>query len=234
MTLEDYRDHHKGNIIYVAGCGPSLLNWNPLNLRCVNGIFVNSAVHYLERPSMDWNPNTYRVLWDLDAIDKHFQTPLYAGRAPYMPQVPTFIPQVCWEKSRKLPERSRLLASLNTLTVYGDNPRAPYVCELEPGLLWKPTLFSAISLAIVMGSKDIRLIGADWGCIDGRTHWDQQKHESGTDENCRHQRSIMLTGIMPWCEERGINLTRWHSPGQQITIGYRTAKAEAERGKRGE
>ena len=219
-SVSDFNGECQGEPVYVVGCGPTLCRWPRLWFKNRTCIFISSAIHY---PAHFARPSWYRIMMDRACVLHEYGY----GRGfpeirPRHPEVPTFLTRKVWEKMP--PEERGLLEGVPLTLCDGEWPDC-FAAPLEGDLLWRPTTWGAVSLAVRMGASHVHLIGVDHGSVGGRTHWDNKlgPQPSATqikklDRWCGFQRSRMVVSVIPDLKRRGIQLTRWAAPGQEIGL----------------
>lgn len=218
IPLQQFDGIHAGRTIHIIGCGPSLWNW-PLNsLMNRTCIFINTSIHYAEI-IMDTSQSYYRVLCDQAAINDYFELTYYNKKLRQMPAVQTFMPYHTYEV---LGYSHKHFMRGISLSLFRCTELDPFRCELKHENLYYPSLFSAMSLGLRMGAAHLKLIGVDYGAVDGVTHWDRQCNIEFTNEFCKHLLRRMCVQMLPACKKRNVKVSRWLTPDRKIELLHAT------------
>ena len=192
VGLGDYIGKWTGRTAYVVGCGPSLLNWEPDFLEKENTIAVNSSAYYF-KPS-------YRIFFDGSILSKQ------------LPDV-HHLTMRCWLQNRKkLSKEERERMEKVSWTFFDVTPN---LCGMPPDQiteLWGPTTFAAISLALVMGSTKINVIGVDFRSIELKTHWDGTKDILSVNAGGIKQQKDVSNKIIPYFQKHSLEINFMQSP----------------------
>ncbi len=225
-SFERYRGIYAGHTIYVVGSGPFLWNWQPKEFLLHPTIFCNSSIHYM-RLQPDFKPqNIFRIIMDAPAVDGYFTRPFYRSLADHsMPNVHTFVS--FHMLSAMTAEQKAKVNALDFTCYYQMEEQVTPFEKMPPGYLWKPTVLSAISLAVHMGAAEIRLAAVDYGANGDLAYWDgNYKDDEAAEVNAAGKRAKhYMQMIEVWLIEAGVKLRQFVSPRQEIPVGVKASEA---------
>lgn len=212
FEVESFDGAHPGRTIWIVGCGPSLRNWAQQYFRGHVCIFINTAVHYVDGITTG-RDDFYRIIFDQPALLTHHlrtaEFPYYKNVPLKIPAVHSFMPEHVWER---LNTDEKNFAKDTVWSLYHSHGFDPFKYPLVGKHLFYPTLFSAMSLGLRMGAATLKLVGVDYGPVDGVTHWDRQADVEKTRIMGQYQRECMEKEMLPVCKEYGIEVERWRCP----------------------
>ena len=227
-NLSHFKNIFPDETFYVVGCGPSLWNWARDKGIFWNHptIFINSSIHFMGPPpdtQGKYPENIFRIIMDVKAVDDYQNTDYYKRlRNHRIPNVHTFVSLHMIEALD-----GKLKAKINALDFtcyYIPEEKIIPLADLKENYLWGPTLFSAISLAVFMGAKEIRLAGVDYGCSDVMSHWDRSLNEKNAadPEAVNAWGCLMASDLIfragPYVTAKGVALKRFIGPRKVITL----------------
>ena len=211
VPLESFDGKHFGETIWIVGCGPSLCNWSKQYFMGYLCIFVNTAAHYVNGITAGCD-NFYRVIFDKSSLLDYFKLPYYRSIWQKIPPVHSFMPEHIYEK---LSDDERAFAGGTSWSMFHSQGFDPFKYPLTGKHLFYPTLFSAMSLALRMGASMLKLVGIDYGPVDGATHWDRQWCPERVTAVGQYQRREMDEQMLSVCKEYGAMVERWRSPAER-------------------
>lgn len=224
--LDQYRGMYAGHTIYVVGSGPFLWNWPPKEFLLHPTIFCNSSIHYMRLQPEHKPHNIFRILMDAPAVDDYFTRPFYRSLADHsMPNVHTFVS--FHMLSAMTAEQKAKVNALDFTCYYLTEDQVVPFEKMPSGYLWKPTVLSAISLAVHMGAAEIRLAAVDYGANDNLAYWDgnYKKDEAAevNDAGKRAQKVMRHAELM--VRAAGVKLRQFVSPRKEIPVGVKATEA---------
>lgn len=213
FEVESFDGAHPGRTIWIVGCGPSLRNWAPCSVLFGEHvcIFINTSIHHVAW-NMNWREDFYRIIFDRTSLRDYFGLPYYKKTEPKIPRVHTFMPEHVHER---LNESEREFADDTSWSFFHSHGFDPFKYPLVGKHLFYPTLFSAMSLGLRMGAVTLKLVGVDYGPVDGATHWDRQADVEKTKIMGDYQRKCMAEEMLMACARYGAEVERWRSSDER-------------------
>lgn len=211
FEVESFDGAHPGRTIWIVGCGPSLRNWAPQYFRSHACIFINTAAHYVDGITTGLY-DFYRIIFDQTSLRDYFKFPYYRNTEPKIPRIHTFMPVHVYLSVIDEDEAFMNGTSWSFFQTYGFDP---FKYPLVRKHLFYPTLFSAMSLGLRMGAATLKLVGVDYGPVDGATHWDRQADVEKTKIMGQYQRKCMAEEMLMACARYGTEVERWRSPDER-------------------